>query len=107
MKDFAGRSAVVTGGGSGMGRELVRQLSRGSAMSRCATSLRRRKRPYRLSAATHEGQCDIGRPTGASRSTPSVPRASHLPCATLTGPQPEPDTHSRSSPFAAPNGRTP
>ncbi len=26
MKDFAGRIAVVTGGGSGMGREIVRQL---------------------------------------------------------------------------------
>ncbi|MGZ4794168.1 MAG: SDR family NAD(P)-dependent oxidoreductase, partial [Ilumatobacteraceae bacterium] len=28
MEQFEGRIAVITGGGSGMGRELVRQLSR-------------------------------------------------------------------------------
>ena len=27
MKDFAGRIAVITGGGMGMGRELARQLA--------------------------------------------------------------------------------
>jgi NAD(P)-dependent dehydrogenase (short-subunit alcohol dehydrogenase family) len=49
MRDLAGRLAVVTGGGSGMGRELVRQLSaEGCSVAMCDVSARAMDETRRL-----------------------------------------------------------
>jgi NAD(P)-dependent dehydrogenase (short-subunit alcohol dehydrogenase family) len=62
MKDFAGRLAVITGGGTGMGRELARQLaSEGCHVAICDLS--------EENMAGTKALCDQGAPEGTRVST--------------------------------------
>jgi NAD(P)-dependent dehydrogenase (short-subunit alcohol dehydrogenase family) len=65
MKSFAARIAVVTGGGSGMGRELVRQLvAEGCHVATCDVSA--------ATIAETRALCDADRPPQGTRITAHV-----------------------------------
>src|SRR5262249_19609688 len=62
MKDFAGKTAVITGGGTGMGRELAKQLvAEGCNVAMCDVSAENMAETKRL--------CQAGAPQGTKVTT--------------------------------------
>ena len=113
MTEFAGRTAVVTGGGTGMGREWSASWSPKPAMSRCATSRRPAWRKRKGSARRRDCRkgCASRRtspmsPTGPRSSgfatrSPTVTRPTKFTCCSTT---PASAAAAAWSPIAATNG---
>ncbi len=82
MKSFAGKIAVVTGGGSGMGRELVLQLAgEGCAVATCDLDLAALEETARRGAVVTSGDtritthlCDVSDPDQVARFRDEVVR---------------------------------